>query len=819
MRPLLFLPLIALAPPAMAQETPQSQADGMFDDEDDIGPDLERHGNEILVVATRLRGEIETTQPAILTLEEEDVASYGVASIDELLTALAPQTGSGSGRGDGRPVVLLNGQRISSFREMRDIPPEAIRRVQVLPEEVALKFGYPATQRVVNFILKDNFTSKTLAGEYNVPTRGGFAESELEGGFLRIKGKGRLNLSAKIEDTSMLTEAERGIIQEENSAIPAGVDAGDYRSLVADGRDILLNGTWATGLGEGAKAASLSINGAFTRTNSRSLSGLDTQVLTAPDGSLQLRALTRDSQTDKFETGLGFNKPVFSAWQLTATIDASHSDTETLVDRRTGGGTDLARTKDLSANSLATLAGSPFKLPAGEASLTVRAGFAYSRSDNSDTRNTSSGDVRLNRGNLSSGFNLALPITSRRLGVLDDVGDITLNLSAGIDHLSDFGDLIDWSAGLSWSPTEKLGFQLSYTINEEAPSLGQLGNPQIATFNSPVYDFSRGETVLVTVLSGGNPNLLKETQRDIKVGANWQLPFLKNSNLIAEYFHNRSEDVTQNFPLLTPAIEAAFPDRIVRDASGQLVSIDRRAVTFSEIESSRLRWGFNIGGEFGKATPQPRDNIMSMIPGGPRPGGQGAGGPGGGGGPRAGGPGMGGPRGPGGPGGRGPGANNGRGRWNLSVYHTLRFTDTVQVAPGSPVLNLLKGEAIADGGVARHSFQMEGGVFHKGFGVRLRGDWTAPTHVNASGAPGSSDLRFGAVFDLGARIFVNFDQQKSVVEKIPLLKGTRLSFEFQDIFDSRQKVTDASGAVPLAYQAAYRDARGRFIGIDIRKIF
>jgi len=818
-RPVLF-PLAVLAAPALAQE-----AEPVFDDKGVFDEDEVVFDDEILVLAERYRGEIVTSQPPILTLDEEEIAAYGVASIDDLLIALAPQTGSGRGRGDGRPVVLLNGVRISSFREMRNIPPEAIRRMQVLPEEVALKYGYPANQRVVNVILKENFSSRTVAGEYNVPTRGGFAESELEGSLLRLKGKSRLNLAAEIEDSSLLTEAERRSVQPpENVPTVAGdPDPAAFRSLADDTRELSLNGTWATGLSEGAGAASLSINGAFTRTDTRSLSGLETMLLTAPDGSTALRSLpdplTRDGRVDLIETSLAFNKPV-GGWQLTATVDASHTDSRTRVDRRTDtsvlvdaaadgalpiagplpalapAGFDLAQSKDLAITSLVTFAGSPFHLPAGEASLTVKGGFAFNRSDNSDTSNAA-GDVRLKRGDLSAGLNLGLPITSKRDDVLGAIGDLSLNLSAELNRLSDFDTLTDWSAGLSWSPTGKLGLQVSYLVEEAAPLLGQLGNPQILSFNVPVYDFTRGETALVTVIGGGNPDLVKESQRDLKIAANWELPFLKNSNLIVEYFRNGSDDVTQIFPLLTPAIEAAFPGRVVRDANGRLVSIDRRPVTFDKVESARLRWGFNISGGIGKEAPS-RSGPDGVR--GPRGGGDG---------PRAGGRGF----------GRGPrGGGDGRGRWNLSLYHTLRFSEEVRIASAGPALDLLDGDAIVDGGIPRHAVELEGGVFHKGFGIRLRGNWTAPIRVSATGAPGSSDLRFGSVFDIGARIFVNFDQRKSVVEAVPFLKGTRLSFEFENIFDSRQKVTDASGLVPLSYQAAYRDPRGRFVGIDIRKM-
>ena len=55
--------------------------------------------------------------------------------------------------------MLLNGQRISGFRELRDIPTEAIQRVEILPEEVALKYGYRADQKVVNIVLRQRFRS------------------------------------------------------------------------------------------------------------------------------------------------------------------------------------------------------------------------------------------------------------------------------------------------------------------------------------------------------------------------------------------------------------------------------------------------------------------------------------------------------------------------------------------------------------------------------------------------------------------------------------------------------------------------------------
>src|SRR3546814_3939978 len=93
------------------------------------------------------------------------MASYGVSNVSELLDALAPQTRSGRGRGSGRPIILVNGRRIGGFGEVRNLPPEAIAKVEIFPEEVALQYGYSADERVVNLVLKPNFRQIAVEGE------------------------------------------------------------------------------------------------------------------------------------------------------------------------------------------------------------------------------------------------------------------------------------------------------------------------------------------------------------------------------------------------------------------------------------------------------------------------------------------------------------------------------------------------------------------------------------------------------------------------------------------------------------------------------
>lgn len=634
---------VALAYPAQAQETAPAQPSSVATpaangqeapvvvDQSNTGAETSDTGeqNEIVVIANALRGAVQAPQPPVIQLNEEDIASYGASSLADLISQLSTETGTGRGRGSGRPVFLVNGLRVSSFREMMSYPPEAIKQVQVLPEEVAQKYGFPPDQRVINFILKDNFASKTGELQYGQPFRGDTSTVGLEATTLNIAGKHRLNFDLKLNHTSPLTEAERGVIQTFVPTYPDDPDPGAYRTLVPKSSDYQLTGNWTKALGDAG--ASLTLNGTAERSDSRSLSGLNTVDLTGPTGDTALRTfgadfpLARRTRTDTFSFGSTLNAHA-GDWQLTGTLDASHADSTTKIDRRipTGAGTDLqalidqaaagtfalnapitgfaypgfdtAESKTDSATTKVTAIGHPIRLPAGDVSVTLDAGFDWNRINSTDTRNLGL-RTRLTRGDLNGGVNLSIPITSEDFG--SAIGKLTANLSGGLDHLSDFGTLTNWSAGLNWGPTDKLNFQASYIVRDAAPGLSQLGAPTVVNYNVPVYDFTTGQTVLANVTTGGNPNLKRETQRDLHLGVSYNLPFFDRSNIRVEYFTNNSDKVTAAFPLLTPDIEAAFPGRVMRNAFGNIVAIDERPVTFYNEKSSRLRIGLFLGGRIG----------------------------------------------------------------------------------------------------------------------------------------------------------------------------------------------------------------------------
>ena len=870
-------------------------------------PDEDTSSAEIVVTAERIRGAVDTDVPPVEQLDEADIAALGASSLTDLVAAVAPQANSGRGRGGGQPIVLLNGQRVSGFRELRDLPPEAIRQVQIFPEEVALKYGFRPDQRVINFILKDNFASFATEFEHAQPEDGGFASNEFEATMTRIGSNSRLNLDVELERATALTESERNLISSGGSlfardgnisglgingeispalsalaggrvtqaAVPIGVanpslsqfagtantlndsDIGGVRTLLPRTERLEVNGTWSRSLGP---QTTLSLNANYALNSSESLLGLPGTSFVVPGSSpfspfgqdVTLsryfdtpRPLERESETRLFQTGSTFNH-LLGGWRWTVTGNYARTANDTRTTRnadytalRAGvlAGTINPFAADFGANLLflapdlasslsqnidlrSTLAGTAFSLPAGDVQVTFASGFTRQTLDSETWRSGLTTNVALRRNIMNHSANAELPLTGRDFGLGSKIGEWSINGNIGYSDLSDFGKLLEYGAGLRWAPARNLTFQASITGDENAPSIGQLGNPTLVTPNVATYDFTRGESLFINVITGGNPALIGEKRRDIILNANWNPDFIKDFALQFSYFKNNSRNTTAAFPLLTPEIEAAFASRVVRDVDGRLVSIDQRPVNFDRETSQRIRWGFNVSGNIGAAPPQRGPFGGPPGAGGPRNPGQGAGAPNGA--PR-------GPRGPGaGGGGRGFGGGGGGfgpgggqpSRWNIALYHTYRIQEEILIRPGVPVLDLLNGSATSsNGGASRHEVELSGGLFHKGFGLRLQGTYKSSTTADGTGLPGSNDLRFSDIATISTFLFVNLDQQTRVVKALPFLKGSRLTFRIENILNDFVDVRDQNGNVPLGYQQGYIDPRGRVFELSFRKRF
>ncbi|MFD1786575.1 TonB-dependent receptor [Sphingomonas floccifaciens] len=924
-------------------------------------PETEDEGDvaaEVTVIGQRERGSVPGDIPAEQVLRPADVRAYGVSSISDLLTELAPQLGSGRGTEGGMPVVLLNGRRISGFREIGNYPPEAIERVDILPPEAAQQLGYRAEQRVINFVLRRRFNAVTAEVEGGGATQGDRFTTKDEASLLRIMRDKRVNLSLNYTGQTPVYEADRDILPTTTptrpfsingnltpgsgqtqidpalsalagrtvtvAGVPDGVTGrptlgsflggvnpsnfGAYRTASPAQQKIESSVSYAQPISDTITG---SVSAGFDWTKNDSALGLASTSLTVPAGNpyspfanpvVINRYLAEGGarEQNRETTNLEFNGALngdAGRWRWSVNGSYNRRFSSTLTDNNFDMSPIASRiaandpalnpfaifSPDLLgdyrrdyARSLTNTAvveyqanGPVATLPAGDVRLNVTSGFT--RNDN-ETRTERSGVTAIGSQSRNVGRGLAridLPIANRGRGVLSAIGNLSVNASYEFNQTSDFGWLSTYGYGVNWSPLPGKLFILA-TVNrdENAPTINQTGDPVIVTPNARVFDFVRGTSVDVTLLSGGNPLLRSPENRSTNLSINAR-PFSSTDlNITAEYTRRRTLNPIQNLSTPTAAIEAAFPDRFLRDATGQLIRVDARPVNFVRSDQQQLRYGFNFsrrigpaaparggfggfggfgggrpgGSQGGQAQPQrsqaPEGTVGARGPeqrggtpasppaspptiivqdGGPPPppgGGQRFGGQGGGGGRGFGGGGGG--RGFGG-GGFGGGGNEGR--VQLSVFHTWKFRDTATLAAGLPDLDRLNGDATDIRGPFKHLVQANGGITKNGYGLRADLNWQSGAFVNGGTARVPIDIRAAPLTTLGIRSFVTFNPTMKAVRDHPWLLGARVELNVRNLLDTRLRVTDANGSVPINYQPDLLDPIGRTVAISFRKLF
>lgn len=825
----LLLALASLDPnaettPAVA---PQTQTPAVPAAEEQEAYDL----GEIQAVSSRRRGAALGDYEPELVLDEEQLKAYGASSIQELMTLLEPVTRSSRG---GAPVFLVNGRRISGFQEIRGIPPEAIERTEILPEETALSYGYSADQRVVNFVLKANFRSLTMQTSVRRPDAGGRTVSDLESNILRIAGKQRTTLDLEYENDTPLFETERDIQREDG-------DPSAYRTLLAKQEQASVAGSLVRDLND---TTALTLSASLEDTSRLSYQGLPSVQLAVPPSTvtemLYLNApdaLSRTTDTLAGKVG-ALMDGYLGDWRWTLTGGYDRTETKT----RTGRGLDqdtlqagvtagvidpfgdadqaprlpfdTARSVSSSGNLEGVINGTAWEGPAGALTSTFKVGFDTQTLDSeslrydADLKTSVFSERSLSRDRTSASGNFNLPIASRDREVLGVLGDLSANLNLAYQDLSDFGGLSAYTVGLNWSPWTPLNFNVSWADEQSPPSISQLNDPTISTPNVPVYDFRTGQSVNITRIEGGNAGLSEETKRVLKLGFNLTPLKDKDLRLTANYTRTEVEGSIAAFPTITPELEAALPERFTRDTDGNLLSIDARPLNFQKAEQQEIRWGLNFSTPFGKPDPAAAGR-MGRGPGGPG-GGPGAGGPPpGGGGMRMGG---------GGRGGRGAAMQPGQGRFNVSLYHTYRIQDEITIRDGLPVLDLLDGAAIgARGGQSRNEVQFQAGLFKSGMGGFLNANWKESTRISGGSSP-TDDLTFSDLTTVNLNLFADLSSRQTWVAKYPWLKGARVSIGIENLFDQRLDVRDGLGETPLSYQPDYLDPLGRTFRVSFRKI-
>ncbi len=203
-------PFAASAEPMAVQD----RTDGISE-----GKEQAQAGEDIIVTGRRIAGSAISDAAPVAILDSDALRSLGATDLQTVLDRLKPLTEAAGG---GSPVILLNGRRVSSFGELRSLPPEAIDRTEVLPEQEAARFGFAPTVRVLNFITKKTYRATTVRQLVGTTTEGGGETNFAEASVANIDGARRTSLSVSHLRLNQILQGERDIAPDANALYAIG---------------------------------------------------------------------------------------------------------------------------------------------------------------------------------------------------------------------------------------------------------------------------------------------------------------------------------------------------------------------------------------------------------------------------------------------------------------------------------------------------------------------------------------------------------------------------------------------------------------------
>ncbi|RZJ44669.1 MAG: TonB-dependent receptor [Brevundimonas sp.] len=634
---------------------------------------------------------------------------------------------------DAPPVLLINGRRTVDPRNFLGFPPDAMIRIEALPPEAGAIYGGDPSRRVLNIVLQPEFRSRDGRIDAARPTAGGRSSLLLDGRQSGIQEMDTMQVGAQVSRTTALRGDERAAYRRDHP----GRDAATLRPAV-DALTINLARTGAIGDWTGA----FGLNGQAQRTRFTAL------VAGRADRTTQT-ALDLAVNAGAGGQALG--------WSVRLGLDGAASRTEQ-------DGPAPLRARTLSMIGSLTADRSLLDLPAGPLQAAVSGQYLQSRT----VAETATLTTRQSARALDLNGSLTAPLfqADGEDGAGRTVGDLSLSLGGRIRALdtaaAGSGAI---NAGLSWGPDPRVRVSAQWSRASDGPTREQRLDPILYGPPRTVYDFRTGQSVDVLLLSGGNPDLLAQNTESADVSITlgpfgaWGL----RANL------GLHRDVATNgigaLPGLTPATEAAFPDRFVRDVDGRLISIDQRPINLDATRVETVSSGLVL-------------NIPIRV---------------------------------------GAGDAARVGALQVALGHSWQRANLVTLRPDLPALDRLAGDG---GGIPRHQLNLRLDGRYRTWGVSAIANWR-------SGSRSRRDLGIDSPADLRLEPFASVDLKVNYrVERTPDTivdggrrdPGLRLGLEIDNLFDARPRAFIGHAVAP-GYGRDDQDPLGRVVRLTLTRRF
>lgn len=411
-----------------------------------------------------------------------------------------------------------------------------------------------------------------------------------------------------------------------------------------------------------------------------------------------------------------------------------------------------------------------FELPAGPVAWNVT---ANSSRNNSYSRRTDAGGSLVHeqtsgRSQSSGQTSLSIPLARRDGGGFGMLGDLSVDLSASMQTVEKSRPRKQYGSSINWSPWDIVQLRGAVDYTESSPSFEQLDGAILTTVNR-VFDYERQEMADVVWLTGGNPNLGRGSRQNLTLAATVRP--LGNQTLTLNFGYQRStaKGAVSSFPELTPAIEAAFPERITRDADGRLTMIDARAINIEREHSS----GLSSGLAFRSGTARSR----------------GEGAP------------------------KGRAAKGNATQFSVSLNHRMALESELLTRSGVDVIDQLRG-----GGRSRHNVSLQTSIGRRGMGASLNGNWSSPARLR-NGAGGGQDFLFKPPMTFNFSTFAEPEHLFPSLGSDGIWSKLKISVDVQNLLNGYRRVRLADGSIPAGYSREEVDPLGRSIRINLRKRF
>lgn len=702
-------PAVAPVDPPPRAEAPQSADD----------PEAVRL-DDVLVIGRRGAARV----PPETELSEGEIDNLGAYDIGEAIVQISRNLGL-----DRPPVLIINGRPVVNAGDFIGFPPDALVRVEVLPQRAAAIYGEDPSSRVLNLVLEPEFRSRDGFLRAARPTAGGTSSLSADGRQSEIHGNDTRQYGVQLSrDTALHAEERQDYMRDHPGS--------RGQTLRQAGEGVIVNFAVTGSLGEWSN--SLSATGRAS--SDRFASVVDGQVVE-----------TR-SKTESLSLNGGLSGDVMG-WTARLSLLGHASNVSQDGASETRSRT-FSMTADLTANR------SLRDLPAGPAIATLGARYASSRSDN----DTGFVDMRQTAQALDLRGNLALPLsrlTQESPGLR--WGDLSMTVGGTLTGLLDVagqGEGLD--VGMNWVPMRKLRFNGQWSSAIGSPSATLRHNPIYYGPPTVVFDFQTGESVTVLPLLGGNPDLQPQTSRTLSFSASAG-PLTRWSVQGRIGFQRAgSTNGYGALPELTPTVEAAFPERFIRDAGGRLISIDQRLINLDSMTVETLSSGLNL-------------NI--------------------------------------------PSGQNGPG-WQVSINHSWQLSNVVVLRQGLPELDRLAGDG---GGAPRQQINIQVDGRRGNWGLNAGARWQSASRIRRdSGQDGPDDLRLGDFAKVDLKISYVFDTPASSNlegERARRYQGLRMELAVDNLFDARPEATLGDGRPAPGYGRDDQDPLGRVVRLTVSRRF